>query len=330
MTDIFLSKLSLAEEEGVLKKKYIQLLKGFYLSYLKSAPSSHHQKETEALFLYFLDELEKQKDKPFQFELYHQKIRRPFDFYQFGLTFLKPLVDRKSSYLLGEENLQQIEKQLKQKQNVILFANHQTESDPLILSILLEEKFAYIGEKIIYVAGERVIADPLAIPFSMGCDLLCIYSKKYIAHPPEKKREKQLHNQKTMQTMASLLSSGGRIIYVAPSGGRDRIDQNGNLMPAPFDPQSIELFYLMSQKSKRPTHFYPLALYTYHIMPPPKTIQIEMGEERTTSFAPIRAFFEKEFDMASFDQILNRPEKRKKRAEAIYNIVKQAYQRLTQ
>ena len=42
----------------------------------------------------------------------------------------------------------------------------------------------------IFVAGERVITDPLAIPFSMGSNLLCIYSKRYIDHPPEKKIEK--------------------------------------------------------------------------------------------------------------------------------------------
>jgi glycerol-3-phosphate O-acyltransferase len=34
-----------------------------------------------------------------------------------------------------------------------------------------------------------VITDPLAIPFSMGCDLICIYSKKYIDVIPEKREE---------------------------------------------------------------------------------------------------------------------------------------------
>ncbi len=49
----------------------------------------------------------------------------------------------------------------------------------------------------IFVAGERVITDPLAVPASMGRNLLCIYSKRYIDHPPELKSEKQLHNKRT-------------------------------------------------------------------------------------------------------------------------------------
>src|SRR5690606_4917236 len=128
--------------------------------------------------------------------------------------------------------------------NVVLLANHQTETDPQIISILLEKSHARIAEQIIYVAGERVITDPLAIPFSMGCNLLCIYSKRYINSPPELKNEKQLHNKSTMELMSRLLKEGGKIIYVAPSGGRDRRSSSGKVEVASFDPQSIEMFSL--------------------------------------------------------------------------------------
>jgi glycerol-3-phosphate O-acyltransferase len=43
--------------------------------------------------------------------------------------------------------------------------------------------------------------------------------------------------------------------YVAPSGGRDRPNQEGIVEVAPFDPQSIEMFNLMAKKSTRPTFF---------------------------------------------------------------------------
>ncbi len=99
----------------------------------------------------------------------------------------------------------------------------------------------------IFVAGERVITDPLAVPFSMGRNLLCIFSKRYIDHPPEQKMKKQLHNKRTMELMSELLSEGGKAIYVAPSGGRDRPNADGVVEIAPFDPQSIEMFYLMAR-----------------------------------------------------------------------------------
>lgn len=329
MVDLFLKRLLLAEEERVIPKKYCQHLEEFYTSYLKALKLKQPTAEILELFLFFLEETKKQCKNPFQFELYHKKVKRPFNYYDFGLKFVKALVDFDHSSLLGENNLLSIKKQLSQGENVILFANHQSESDPIALSILLESDFPEIGEKIISVAGERVVKDPLAIPFSMGCDLLCIYSKKYIAHPPEKKRAKQMHNQKTMKSMQKLLSTGGHIIYVAPSGGRDRKNKKGQIEVAAFDPQAIELFYLMAKKSKRPTHFYPLALYTYDLLPPPETTNIELGEKRTIAFAPIRAFFEAEFDMQPFDLIMDKNEKREKRAQTIYNIVKQAYKRLT-
>jgi glycerol-3-phosphate O-acyltransferase len=96
------------------------------------------------------------------------------------------------------------------------------------------------------------------------------------------KAKKQLHNKKTMELMSQLLCEGGHAIYVAPSGGRDRKTQDGKLEVAPFDAQSIEMFYLMTQKASRPTSFYPMALLTYDLLPPPEGIQIELGEERKT------------------------------------------------
>jgi hypothetical protein len=36
MPDLFLTKLSVAKEEKTIPSKYIEILKGFYTSYLKS------------------------------------------------------------------------------------------------------------------------------------------------------------------------------------------------------------------------------------------------------------------------------------------------------
>jgi glycerol-3-phosphate O-acyltransferase len=51
-----------------------------------------------------------------------------------------------------------------------------------------------LASKIVFVAGHRVTTDPVAIPFSIGCNLLCIFSKKYIEVPPELKASKQQRN----------------------------------------------------------------------------------------------------------------------------------------
>ena len=103
-----------------------------------------------------------------------------------------------------------------------------------------------------------------------------------------------------MEKMSALLKEGGKIIYVAPSGGRDRKNEQGIVEVAPFDPNSIELFYLMTRKAATRTHFIPLALATYDLLPPPETVQKELGEIRQAKKTPIHLFFGSPFDMNHF------------------------------
>lgn len=307
--------------------KYHRLLVEFFDAYKRAVLSIHDCLPTLFLYLLFI---EQEIKTPFTFEPYHKKVRHPLDYYRFGIDFIKPLVDLSFSTIQGIEHLDTIRHLLEKKENVILLANHQTESDPQAISILLEKTHPEIAASIIYVAGERVVTDPLAIPFSMGCDLLCIYSKRYIDHPPEKKTDKQLHNKKTMQLMSRLLEEGGKIIYVAPSGGRDRKNKNGIIEVAPFDPDSIEMFHLMARRSQTPTHFIPFALATYDLLPPPETIQKELGEARNAKRTPIHLSFAPPFDMDHFpgSDKTDKLERRKARADAIWNIVYNAYHNL--
>ena len=109
-----------------------------------------------------------------------------------------------------------------------------------------------------------------------------------------------------MKTMQQLMTDGGKCIWVAPSGGRDRPSDDGKYEVAPFDSKSIEMFRLMSAKADgtatsgqprgnleppraisshlrqadRPTHFYPLSMFTYPICPPPTTVGGEIGARR--------------------------------------------------
>jgi glycerol-3-phosphate O-acyltransferase len=261
---------------------------------------------------------------PFEFEPYHRLVTEPFDYYQFGLDFFRPLVDKDHSTLSGRDQLRRIATQLAAGENVIFLANHQSEADPQIISILLEDEWPELGKDMIFVAGERVIADPMTAPFSMGRNLLCIYSKRHIEHPPERKAAKVLHNRKTMERMADLLGEGGHAIYVAPSGGRDRPNAGGHVDVAPFDPQSIEMFRLMAQRATRPTHFYPMALATYNVMPPPEKVEIELGEPRKLRRCPVHLAIGEELDFEKFTDA-DRDARRAARADSAWGAVKDAY-----
>jgi glycerol-3-phosphate O-acyltransferase len=235
-----------------------------------------------------------------------------------------------SSKLLGSNNLDKIEAQLKSGHNVILLANHQTEPDPQAISLRLEKTHPKFAEEMIFVAGHRVITDPLAVPFSMGRNLLCIFSKKYVDIDPATKEEKMQHNQRTMKKMTQLLTEGGKCIYVAPSGGRDRPNAKGVVEVAHFDPQSIEMFRLMALQAGTTTHFYPLALATYALLPPPNSVEKEIGEKRQTQCAPIHLAFGSEIDMERLPgtDLDDKRQIRRARADAIWEEVKRLYREL--
>lgn len=320
--------LQKAADSGSLPSRTAAILESFFDSYSDALAESgqklsDHKERMET----YIQEVIHQCKQPFQFEPYHERVRTPFDYYSFGVEFLRPLVDLPHSVVKGVEHLKTIQKRLAQKENVIFLANHQTEADPQAISLLMEKQFPQVAEEMIFVAGERVITDPLAIPFSWGRNLLCIYSKRYIDHPPELKRSKQLHNQKTMQLLSALLSEGGRSIYIAPSGGRDRANAQGIVEIAAFDPQSIEMLYLMAQKAERPTHFHPMALATYDLLPPPETVQLELGEKRRTKRIAIHMAIGSAIDMQHYPGSEN-PDKhvrRKCRADYIWGLVRKDY-----
>lgn len=305
--------------------KIAALIQSFSKNYLEeTAKSGIPLEERSRIFLKLQELVSEQIRHPHKFTLFHHSIRAPFDYYQFGLDFIRPLIDLKNSHTHGLQYVKQMVDQLSRGDNVILLANHQTEPDPQIISLLLEaHHHADFAAQMIFVAGHRVIEDPMAIPLSMGRNLLCIYSKKHIDTPPEEKPKKVSHNQRTMKKMVMLLAEGGKCIYVAPSGGRDRPNAEGKIEAAPFDPQSIEMFRLMAQKANRPTHFYPLALSTFALFPPPDSVEKELGEQREAYFSPVQISFGEEIDFESTPDagLSNKKEIRDKRADNIWRTV---------
>ncbi len=228
---------------------------------------------------------------PYAFGHIHYAEHYPVDFYEFARDFVRPLIDMSNSCVLGKENVETIVQALEKKENVILFANHQTEIDPQILSLLLDPIDEHLASSMFFLAGHRVTTDPIAIPFSRGTNILCIYSKKYVDSPPELRAEKLQHNAKTLTSFSELLNEGGACVYVAASNGRDRLDESGKASVAPFDPQSVEMIHLLGKNATQPTHFHLLALATINLLPPPPTINLELGEDRPMSYGPARLYF---------------------------------------
>lgn len=329
--DIF-EKLEESSRKKTIPSKYIEILSCFFHSYDKALTSHGMDSSSlQGLFLKFLELAKKQFLSPFTFSPYHQRITQPFDYYSFGIELIRPLVNLKDSKILGKEQINKMETQIEKGENVILLANHQTEPDPQILSVLLEKTHSTFAENIVFVAGDRVTSDPLAITFSMGRNLLCIYSKKYINIPPELKSKKQSHNKRSIKIMKQMLERGGNCFFVAPSGGRDRLNEKNEIEIAPFDPQSLEMFLLIAKLIKTPTHFYPLALSTYHIMPPPQNIETELGEKRIVRRTGSSISFGEEIDFEKIsDMAENKRQQRQQRARHVWNLVKQDYINLTQ
>ncbi|ADI37772.1 glycerol-3-phosphate acyltransferase,chloroplastic [Waddlia chondrophila 2032/99] len=325
----FQQRLQEIRSDFAYPKILLDSLEAFYSSYAQAVSQNGVDvADCQEPLLTFLDLLEAQLKSPFIFEPFHKKIRKPKDLYRFGIDFIRPLVQLEKSKILGLDIVEEIETGMKRGENAILFANHQIEPDPQAISLLLEKTYPDLVDRMIFVAGHRVTTDPMAVPLSMGCNLLCIYSKNYIDHPPEEKPRKIAHNQHTMKTMRDLLTEGGQCIYVAPSGGRDRPNAAGVVEVAPFDHQSIEMFHFIAKQSKTPTRFYPLALNTYPLLPPPDEIKKSLGEKRLPNTTPIHLAFGKEilFEQLPISINLDKKAQRIERARCIRSLVDQLYQ----
>lgn len=278
----------------------------------------------------YIELVEKNTNTPFHFPPFHKIVKEPFDHSRLGIDFWLPLIDRSSSVFFGKEPMEAVHKYLENGENVIFLSNHQSEADPKVLSVHFQETYPKIASETIYIAGHRVTSDPISIPFSMGLNLLCIYSKRRIDSPPELREYKTLHNRRAMQILQSLLEEGGRSIYVAPSGGRDRKDSNGFIDVAPFDPASIEMFRLIALQAKTPTHFFPLSLYSYDLLPPPPVLHSEMVEVRLPKYTPVHLYIGEELDFSFVPEEIAKDKKQGRiyRSNLAYDAVRNNYLKL--
>eukprot|EP00871_Galdieria_phlegrea_P003181 jgi/Galph1/3864/GphlegSOOS_G2552.1 len=298
---------------------------------------------TENMFQVLLELVRQACQVKYLFEPFHQSLRVPFDYLSFGLDFARPIVNIEDSIMIGEEYFSLIETQIERGDNVVLFSNHQSEGDPHAVHVLLDERLdkGSLGEKMIFMAGDRVRDDPVAVPFSLGRNLLTVYSKRHINDIPETRAEKLLHNRKTITKMQQMLEQGGNIIWFAPSGGRDRRDSMSKRVEvAPFVADSLELMRFVANQAQVPAHFYPLALATYNLLPPPDHIQTTLGEKRLVRYVPIGMALGEPLDWDHVEQQIKLPSHttenivqhkemvREKRCLILYEMVKNLYEQV--
>ncbi len=235
---------------------------------------------------------------PYQFPSYHEKIKEPYDYYAFGQRYVKFLIDFSKSAVGHLARFDAVQAALEAGENVVLLANHQTEADPAVWSLLLEATHPRLAASIIHVAGDRVVTDPLCAPFSMGRNLFCVHSKKHMDDVPALRDAKQATNRKTVTLMIKALNAGGKLLWIAPSGGRDRPSaETGAWSPAPFDPAAVELMRQLTAKAKPVGHLYPLAMESGAMMPPPPATEKAVGERRLTNYVGVGIALGPELDL---------------------------------
>ncbi|EKX41344.1 glycerol-3-phosphate O-acyltransferase [Guillardia theta CCMP2712] len=288
---------------------------------------------------HYFDSNNKVTGKHYEPHNYHHSDSQFFNYQAFGIDFTRPLVDWDETKIVGAHNLQKIKAQLEAGENVVFLSNHQSESDTHCIFTLLEDQlgpeYGKIASQIVFMAGERVLRDAIVVPFSRGCNLLTVYSKKHIDSEPELKMAKMGHNQKTLKKLGEMFALGGTCMWFAPSGGRDRRSaETGKVELSPFDPNAIEMVRLVAEGAGalKKTHFYPMALATHNIFPPPATVGGAIGEERRVNWCKLGLAVGDEIEDDSIDPTLDKAaaraaakQQRAERAVKAYESMKEGY-----
>lgn len=265
---------------------------------------------------------------PYTFPSAHKRLLEPYNYYNFGQRYVASLINFNDSFLGHAERWGKIAEQLAAGHNVVLLANHQTEADPGVFAHMLATSYPNLATDVIYVAGDRVVTDALCKPFSMGRNLFCVHSKKHLDDVPELKASKMETNRKTLVAMQRAFNTGGSLVWIAPSGGRDR-PKDDVWSPDAFDAAAVELMRNLINRAKQPGHLYPMTMFSYPIMPPPKTVDKSIGERRLTAYSGVGISVCDELDWQSIiSGIEDKEAAQKALADAAWKAVVEEYTQL--
>ena len=153
----FFAALQKGVDSGKLPKELYPAFQDFYNNYKQTvldsdAPDANPELVARVMgsiadrtFNQFLD--------PYTFPSYHTRLLEPYDYYKFGQTYVRTLINFNKSVVGHLDRLQKVQEQLDAGDNVVLLANHQTEADPGVWALLLEKVLPRLATEIIYVAG---------------------------------------------------------------------------------------------------------------------------------------------------------------------------------
>lgn len=324
----FMKAVAMIEASKMLPETAAPAILDLYHNYSNAVVSSGVENaETVAtkMIATVVDRVLLQFEDPYNFPSFHQRMLEPFDYYDFGQQYTGNLVNFQQSYVGHLERWADVARYVEAGDNVVLVANHQTEADPAVFALLLEEIHPKLATDVIYIAGDRVVGDPMCKPFSMGRNLLCVHSKKRIDDIPELKDAKIKQNRRTILEMAKMLAKGGNLIWVAPAGGRDRPSAEDVFFPAPWDPSAVELMRKLGTSAKPKLHMFPMAMLSHNIMPPPKGIEKQIGEQRVCEFSGVAISLAEELDLETIAR--NAPEDKEQSQEQLKDIAYQAMEK---
>lgn len=287
---------------------------------------------TERAFFTLAELMRRHVATPIEFEPFHRRLAAPYDYYAFGVDFAAALVDVARSRVVGVEHVRRAQSLLAAGHNVVFLSNHQSEADPYAIDALFTSvaqcprKFA---RELVFMAGDRVREDLVVVPFSAGRNLLTVYSKKHLDDVPALRAEKVTHNRRTISVAQRMFAGGGVGVWFAPSGGRDRRSgETGRVEVAQFDAGAIEMMRFTAAKSGKPTHFFPMSLVTYDMLPPPSSVGgAAMGEERVVNHIPLFMSVGEEIEWrdAVPESITDKREKRDMICRYVQKIVEEGY-----
>ncbi|KJP88192.1 hypothetical protein AK88_02139 [Plasmodium fragile] len=283
---IICNKLETLKGENSENAEHINTFSGFLKNYFDEM--KRHKPCSPQIFLeIFLKYID--SFKKYRYYTFPNVHRYDESLHEWSLQFWSQLIDHENSKFKGTQHIDQMEKWIEQGHNIIIFSNHHIEADANIIKYFFHiHNASNISRNIIFIGGHKIRADPLSRPFSVSANLLCIYSKKYIENLPQLREEKIMFNHKSLNALKNLLQEGRNIIWLAPSGGRDRRDSHGNIKISTFDPKIIQTFYIFAKRAKIKTHFIGLALNTYNICPPSNSVDVdEIEKQRSCAYSPV-------------------------------------------
>ena len=244
--DSFLDTLDRLVQDGKLSSKVREGLVELFVNYrgalMKNKKEVDADGEASKMIASIAERVALQFLSPYTFPSRHERILEPFNYYLFGQRYCGNLINFDCSYVGNVEGFVKIQNQLNNGDNVVIMANHQSEADPGVWAWMTQYVSPSLATDVYYVAGDRVVLDTFAKPFSMGRNLICVHSKRHMDDDIELRAAKMKTNQKSVRELGNMMKKGGALIWVAPSGGRDRIDiELGSYKPSLFDPSAIQL-----------------------------------------------------------------------------------------